>query len=180
MNLYEIFLGQVPEAVYFALFLIFTKSLKEKRILFITLMTVDYLLLKSFIHFDVWFQISYTIMTYAILKVLYKDKAQITDIFTFGIASIALILICIISAVALQFNFMIGAILSRILPFVFLLLMHKRLCKVQNVYKRFWNRNTNNGKLVKSVTFRSINLVLFNAMFYIINFGMIYALVLRK
>ena len=53
MNLAELFLGQIPEAVYFALFLIFTKNLKEKRVLFIILMIGEYLLLKSFIHFDI-------------------------------------------------------------------------------------------------------------------------------
>ena len=96
MNLAELFLGQIPEAIYFALFLIFTKDFKEKRILFIVLMILEYLLLKLFIHFDVWFQIGYTIMTFLTLKVLYKNKAQITDIFTFGIASIVLIIVTVI------------------------------------------------------------------------------------
>ena len=101
MNLAELFLGQIPEAIYFALFLIFVKRFKEKRILFIVLMILEYLLLKSFIHFDVWFQIGYTIMTFLTLKVLYKNKAQVTDIFTFGIASIVLMAISIISAIVL-------------------------------------------------------------------------------
>ena len=101
MNLAELFLGQIPEAVYFALFLIFTKNLKEKRVLFTILMIGEYLLLKSFIHFDIWFQIGYTVMTFLTLKVLYKDKAQITDVFTFGIASIVLIIISLISFILL-------------------------------------------------------------------------------
>ena len=32
MDLMELFLGQIPEAIYFALFMIFTKNLKEKRL----------------------------------------------------------------------------------------------------------------------------------------------------
>lgn len=35
MDLLEIFLGQIPEAIYFTLFMIFAKDLKEKRILYI-------------------------------------------------------------------------------------------------------------------------------------------------
>lgn len=31
MDLLEIFLGQIPEAIYFALFMIFAKDLKEKK-----------------------------------------------------------------------------------------------------------------------------------------------------
>lgn len=96
MDLLEIFLGQIPEAIYFALFMIFAKDLKEKRILYILLMVIEYLLLKHFIKYNIWFQILYTIMQFVILKVLYKEKSQITDIFTFTIASIILVLCCFI------------------------------------------------------------------------------------
>ena len=96
MDLLEIFLGQIPEAIYFALFMIFAKDLKEKRILYILLMVIEYLLLKHFIKYNIWFQILYTIMQFVILKVLYKEKSQITDIFTFTIASIILILSCLV------------------------------------------------------------------------------------
>ena len=37
VNMLEIFLGQIPEAIFFELFMIFVKDLKEKRILFTTL-----------------------------------------------------------------------------------------------------------------------------------------------
>ena len=97
MDLLEIFLGQIPEAICFALFMIFAKDLKEKRILYILLMVIEYLLLKHFIKYNIWFQILYTIMQFVILKVLYKEKSQITDIFTFTISSIILIIISFIS-----------------------------------------------------------------------------------
>ena len=84
----ELFLGQIPEAIFFALFMIFAKNIKSKRIFFTTLMIDLYIILKFFINYNVWFQIIYTILTYVILKILYKEKSQITDIFTFGIASI--------------------------------------------------------------------------------------------
>lgn len=46
MDLLEIFLGQIPEAIYFALFMIFAKDLKEKRILYILLMVWDMYLME--------------------------------------------------------------------------------------------------------------------------------------
>ena len=180
MNLAELFLGQIPEAVYFALFLIFTKNLKEKRVLFIILMIGEYLLLKSFIHFDIWFQIGYTVMTFLTLKVLYKDKAQITDIFTFGIASIVLIVISLISFILLGPDMTLATLLNRILLILFFIVTHKNLNTIQIVYKKFWSRNDLVSKRMKSTTFRAFSTMVFNFMFYIINLGMIYAILVRR
>ena len=180
MNLAELFLGQIPEAVYFALFLIFTKNLKEKRVLFIILMIGEYLLLKSFIHFDIWFQIGYTVMTFLTLKVLYKDKAQITDIFTFGIASIVLIVISLISFILLGPDMTLATLLNRILLILFFIVTHKNLNTIQIIYKKFWSRNDLVSKRMKSTTFRAFSTMVFNFMFYIINLGMIYAILVRR
>lgn len=180
MNLAELFLGQIPEAVYFALFLIFTKELKTKRILFTILMAVEYLLLKSFIHFDMWFQIGYVIMTFLTLKVLYKDKAQITDVFTFGIASIILIILSAISFLIFGPDMKLVTITNRILLILFLALTHKLLPNIQDLYNKLWNRNDAISKKVKSTTFRALNAVVFNLMFVIINLGVLYALLIRR
>lgn len=104
MSILEIILGQIPEAIFFSLFMIYAKGLKEKRILFTILMVAEYLLLKHFISFNVWFQILYTFITFIILKILYEEKAQVTDIFTFTIASIITILCSIISFIIIMFT----------------------------------------------------------------------------
>ena len=83
----ELFAGQILEAIYFALFMIFVKNLKEKRVLFTLLMVVEYILLKQFLHYTMWFQALYTFITFLILKVLYKQQAQITDIFNYNAKS---------------------------------------------------------------------------------------------
>ena len=179
MDLLEIFLGQIPEAIYFALFMIFTKDLKKKRILYILLMVIEYLLLKHFIKYNIWFQILYTIMQFVILKVLYKEKSQITDIFTFTIASIILILSCAIlyfMTYKIINNYIIYVILNRILLILFLIIFHNKLYKIQNLYKKLWNRNDKIKKKIKSTTFRAINIIIFNIIFYIINIGMLYAI----
>lgn len=178
MDLTELFLGQIPEAIYFALFMIFTKELKSKRVLYIVLMVIDYLLLKSFIVYSIWFQVLYTIVQYLILKVLYKEKAQITDIFTFGIASLILMISCIIPSFIMlnnSDNYVIYAILTRMIMFGFLFLFKNKLYKIQEIYKKIWNRNDATKKKIKSTTFRCLNLVVFNGMFYLINLGLIYA-----
>ena len=110
-------LEKVLEAIYFSLFLIFGKGIKNKRLLFIGIMIFQYLILKQFIKFNVLFQIIYTFMSFVNLKVLYKDKAQITDIFLFAVASIILIIISIGSYAIVYFTvgkYMVALILNRI------------------------------------------------------------------
>ena len=121
----ELIVGQIPEAIFFSLFMIYAKGLKEKRILFTILMVVEYIILTRFLIYNSWFQIIYTFMVFIILKLLYKEKAQITDIFTFTIASIVVILICAILYFIVWFtinNYLIYAILTRIFMFAFIFL----------------------------------------------------------
>ena len=43
MNILEILLGQVPEVIFFALFMILAKNIKKKRLLFTGLMCLEYI-----------------------------------------------------------------------------------------------------------------------------------------
>ena len=133
----EIILGQIPEAIYFALFMIFAKELKTKRTLFVLFMVFEYLALKYFIKFDVLFQLLYTIMTFSNLKVLYKDKAIITDIFVFMGASLLLIFASILSYVPtnilikdIYVAFYVALTINRIIMFGSLVLLKNRLPKL--------------------------------------------------
>jgi len=179
VNIPEMVLGQIPEAIYFSLFMIFAKRLKEKRISFIILMILEYILLKQFIKFNIWFQISYTILTFIILKLLYKEKAQITDIFTFTIASMFLIVVDIpIYFIGRLFtnNYFIIFVFERIIVFITLFLLKDKLFKIQNLYKKLWNRNDKQKKKIKSTTFRCINIIVFNLSFYLLNIAMLYCI----
>ena len=179
----ELFLGQIPEAIYFALFMIYAKNLKEKRLLFTFLMIAEYIILKYFIHFNIWFQVLYTAMTFIILKILYKEKAQITDVFTFTIGSVLLMfisIICLTLVYKLTNSVFVTVIVNRISMFVSLFVLHNRLYKIQGLYKKLWNRNDKVEKKMKSATFRCINLLVFNVMFYIINISMVYCILLRE
>lgn len=53
----QIILGQIPEAIFFSLFMIYTKRLKEKRFLYISIMIMEYLILTGIIQFNVWLQV---------------------------------------------------------------------------------------------------------------------------
>lgn len=182
----EVLLGQIPEAIYFALFLILTKKIKEKRILLITLITLEYLLTMNAMPYSVYGRIGYFVISYITLKVLYKEKAQITDVFTLAIASIILIILSAIPSFLFLNNmgnmtiYIIYIILTRILLFGFLFIFRNKLCNIQLLYKKFWNRNDKAKLKMKSATFRSLSLVIFNIMFYVINIGLAFALFIRK
>lgn len=175
-NLILVILEKVLEAVYFALFLIYGKKLEKKRLLFMILMVAEYLLLTSFIYYNVMFQLLYIFLSYVILKVLYREKAQITDIFLMAVASIILIAFSAFTFLTAYYtynNYLISLIINRILIFGFIFIFGN---KINNVYKMFyqsWNRHSN-PKKIKSLTLRNISIIIFNLMFVLINFGMIY------
>lgn len=178
-DLITLLLGQVPEGLYFALFMISVKQLKEKRILFIGMMIFQYIFMKQFLHYTVWFQFIYTFMTFVILKILYNKKAQVTDIFTFTIASVTVIISSIICLLLFK-NIIIACIIHKIMLFTFIFLTRHKLNRIQNIYKKIWNRNDSINKPIKTTTFRSINVIIFNIIFYVINLGMIYFSVVFK
>lgn len=141
MNILEILLGQVPEAVFFALFLILTKQLKEKRILFITIMIVEYVLLLNIFPYNWYFHISLTLSTFLTLKVLYHEKSQVTDIFILLIGYIVLTITSALCFVLCQGATVIATILNRVIIFGLLFCFRNKLYNIQKLYKNFWNRS---------------------------------------
>lgn len=180
MNLAELLLGQLPEAIYFAVFMILTKQLKTKRILFIIISILEYILIFNTLAFNIWAQLLYMCMLYIALKILYKEQVQITDIFTFGIASIIMIVISAVVYGITRGNMIYGSIISRLGLFLVLIVFRNKLVNIQKLYKSLWNRNDKIPHKMKSTTFRSLNLVIFNIMFYVTNLGILYALISKK
>ena len=177
MNPFEILLGQVPEALYFALFIILSKNITTKRFTFIVSAILEYILLMYAFPYNIWSHILYFIALYLILKLFYNDKCQITDIFTLGIASLILMICSFVVFTIFGPNMLISNIINKIVLFGILFILRNKLSLIQNIYKKLWNRNDNVRKKIKSTTFRSLNVVIFNFMFYIINIGMVCAIV---
>jgi len=179
VNILEMLLGQVPEAIYFALFMIFTKRLKEKRVLFTILMVMEYLLLIRAIPYNLYSRIGYFITTFLTLKILYKEKCQITDVFILAIASLVLIIMDIplyFIITKITNNFITYVLIDRTIVFILLLLVKNKLPKIQNIYKKLWNRDDKIKKKMKSTTFRSLNVVIFNITFVVLNIALMYCI----
>lgn len=183
MSLQEILLGQIPEAIYFALFLILTKRLKTKRLLFTVMMVAEYVFLFNALAYNIWAHILFFILAYIQLKLLYKEECQITDIFTLGIASIIMIGISAIVyglTMLTVKNLVIGALVQKCLLFLFLFVFRNKLYKIQKLYIKLWNRPKHNTNKIKSTTFRALNLVIFNFSFVIINVGVLLTYILGR
>lgn len=172
----ELLLGQIPEAIFFALFMIYAKGIKEKRILFTILMIIEYLLLKYSFPYNWIFQIGYMVTTFLTLKILYKEKSQITDIFILLIAYLILGITSIFCFLLFKNNMILVSISNRIIIFSLLFIFKNKLIKIQKIYKFLWNRNDKVKKKIKSTTFRALNIVIFNIVFYLINICMLYAI----
>ena len=110
------------------------------------------------------------------MKVLYKEKSQIIDVFLLLIGYIILGITSIISWLLFNFNMSLVAIFNRIIIFTFIFIFNKKLYKIQNIYKFLWNRNDRIKKKIKSTTFRALNIVVFNISFVLINLCMLYAI----
>lgn len=180
-NIILLFLEKICEAIYFSLFLIYGKNLKEKRLLFVGIMIIEYLLLKYFIKFNIYFQLIYTFMSFLNLKVLYKEKAQVTDIFLFAISSIILIVISFCSGLLhiFKMKYFYALIINRIILFLFLFLIKNKINFMYKKYYLKWNRKNNKTK-IRSLTLRNISVIIFNLMFCIINIGLIYAILTKR
>lgn len=143
MEILRLISAKLLEPLYFSLFLIIGKDLKKKRLLFTLIMIFEYIMLKHYIKFNVAFQFIYTFMTYLTLKVLYKEKAQITDIFLFTAASIILIIISAVSYLSVYYtikNYYAAMVLNRVILFTFLYFSRN---KIRTYYVKFyslWNR----------------------------------------
>lgn len=180
-NIILLFLEKICEAIYFSLFLIYGKNLKEKRLLFISIMIFEYVLLTSVLQYTTWIHIIYITLTYINLKVLYKEKAQITDIFLFATASIFLILISFCSGLLhiLKMKYFYALIINRIILFSFLFFIKNKINLIYKKYYLKWNRKDNMTK-IRSLTLRNISVIIFNLMFYVINIGLIYAILTKR
>lgn len=166
--------GMLPEVLYFTLFLVFTKNLKEKRLLLFSLLAIGYVVLIMLCRFQWLFYLAYIVYSYLVLKKLYNS--HIIDLFVYSVAFSYLMLISFILKILLfdNFNYAVYYIIARIclfLPFIF---RHK-FNIIYEKYKSLWNRKA--GNKIKSVTVRNSSVLFINIMIVLINVLTVAALI---
>lgn len=174
----SLFLGMIPETIYFTLFLIYTKNIKEKKLKLFILINIAYLLSIFIQEYKVVYYILFIVLIYLILKLLYKEKTQIIDIFVFSVAFIYVCLIGFITSRFINNNYVIYYVMfviNRILLFAIFLFKNK----FNILYKKYcslWNRSYTEKKSMKSITLRNLSLVILNSFIFLLNIATIYVI----
>lgn len=167
----SVLLGLIPEVLYFTLFISYTKNIKEKRVKLFLLFAIVYFLCVLVQKLQILFYTLLIVLFYIVLKLLYKKKVQIIDIFIISLAYLWIMLLSIAMLFLLnndRSNYYYLYILDRILlfvPFIFknnFNLLYKKYCKL-------WNRNDKEKRPIKSITLRNISLIAINLTIFIAN-----------
>ena len=174
--LWTIFVGMLPEIIYFTKFMEYAKNIKEHRIKFFLLITLAYILCILVSQYKILYYVAFIFICYLLMKLVYKEKAQIIDIFVF---SVSFLYITFSSLICFQFvkedmsNYYLILIINRftlILPFLF----KNKFNILYNNYKSLWNRNNKIKRPIKSITLRNISLICLNVFIFIANLTLIY------
>lgn len=170
-HLLSILLGLIPEVLYFTLFLVYTKQLKEKRFKLFFLIAIAYFICLLLRQLVILYYIVLIALIYIILKVLYKSKTQVIDIFIISLMCLWITLLGFVSILCFEdnySNYWVVYAVDRILlflPFIFkdkFNVLYKKYCKL-------WNRNDKEKRPIKSITLRNISLILLNGFVFFMN-----------
>lgn len=170
----SLFLGMLPEVLYLTLFLIYTKNLKENKIKLGILISIIYILCIMISRYKLLYYISFIFLTYIALKILYKEKTQIIDIFIIMYGTFYLTFLSFLVYFAKDIkSYYICYVIDRILLFS-IFIFKKYFNKLYKKYCLYWNRNDNIKRPIKSITLRNISLISINCIIFIMNIICIY------
>lgn len=165
-----ILLGIVPEVLFFLSFIVLAKGFKKdfKLLVAFVIMLAFYIGLKTIYVRSIYFYLSYIFACMISLRVLYKSRIKITDVFLFSFASILLIILTALAYYTIP-NYFIAMIVSRILMLATILFFKNKIRNYYLKYKLCWNRNKENPNKIKSLTLRNISAISFNVMIFILD-----------
>ena len=167
----SILLGLVPEVLFLTLFLSYTKNLKDKRIMLFLCISISYFISMLIQQYKIIFYVLFIFLLYASLKIVYRKKTQIIDLF---VASIPFMWISILSYLCFillkddMSNYYTLYIIDRIVLFI-PLIFNKHYNKYYKIYCKMWNRNDNEKRPIKSITLRNISLIIINFAIVLMN-----------
>lgn len=159
-----LFMGMLPEVLYFALSICFIKDIKKQRLKLFSLLIIGYIVLIMVCRFQLLFYLGYIVYVYIVLKKLYKSK--IIDLFIVSVVSAYLTLVSFISF-KLTDTYMLAYLINRLMLFIPIFVLNYKLNDFYNVYYSLWDRHE--GNKVKSITIRNTSLVFINSFIVLLN-----------
>ena len=156
----SLFLGMLPEVLFFTLFIHTFKKDKNVKGLFVFIFALYFIVLKIE-KFDFHLYLLFDVILYLFMKIRYKS--QINDIFIIITMELYLLIISIIPYFLID-NYILSFIINRLLLFS-IFIKKEKLIKIYEKYSVFWNRHKANK--VKSITIRNTTVLTVNILIVI-------------
>lgn len=169
--LLSILLGLIPEALFFAIFVIGAKKMARADgcVPLVLLFIFAFVTLGTILAHSIWVYVVLTVIMYLIMKAV-SDKVEFIDLFLLTIPYIILAILGFVCfgiesllCMMVHNNFdilVIMTLINRALLFITLSALYPHLHKWYNAYKKVWNVHEDNK--IKSITVRNISILACN------------------
>lgn len=177
----SLLIGVLPEVIYFTLFIILAKDIKERKkrlFLGIFLIYIIFAIIFKYKLLAFWGMI---IAMYLYMKILYKNT-NLIDMVTIYFASSYLTLISYIGFINFDkdlSNYYVLLAINRLIIFL-PFLGRKKFHSIYLKVKSMWNRNDTIKKPLKSITLRNIIFIFINILIFFMNYYLIQMMQFRK
>lgn len=162
-------LGNLFEVLFISFMIYKTKGLHEKFFTLFLGITFIYFIGGAIVNFtynnQYIFYILFDVLTFILLKMLYKKKAQVPDIFVVYYFEMILNFTSLICMKIFDYN-MVAFYVNRAM-LVFICCFYKKFAELYKIYINNWNRK--DGNKIKAITVRNISILAMNLTLYIIN-----------
>lgn len=165
----SLLLGILPQSLYFMLFITNIKEIRNKRFLFLIIISIILSLLVLIVQYNIYLYLTIIPLIYRIMKALYGKKTQIIDIFIISASYGLLSLISYLCSNIYKNNYSlywIAYCVNNIILFSTLIPI-KWYRKLYRQYIKLWNRKE--GNKIKSITVRNTSLILLNIFIVILD-----------
>lgn len=165
----SLLLGILPQALYFMLFLTKTKEIKSKRILLTILFYIIITLMVMITRYNLYLYLLIIPLMYGAMKLLYKKKVQIIDVFIIAAGYGYLNIISYLCSLIYRNNmnlYWFAYIINNVLLFS-ILSLEPFFIKWYRWYYRQWNRHPNNR--FRSISVRNVSAILLNVFIIILD-----------
>lgn len=171
--LLNISLGMLPEVLYFTVFIIYVKDIKEKRGWLFLSILISYVTCVMVLRYTLLFYFAFIFMMSGFLKMLYKESVDIIDVLVVAISTVYLTVVSTISYIFIKndnSNYWLFYIIARVLLFV-QFVFKKQYNKLYKKVRCYWNRNREREQGIKSISVRNISVMIIVILIAVVNAG---------
>lgn len=151
------------------------KEIDNKKVITYILTTISYIIASIVINFtyknQIYMLLVLALLIYIFMKIMFKKKFQISDLFIIYYIAATILLAAIITQLVFGYTF-IALIIDRIILLSIALMFGKHIRKLYKKYINNWNRGKENK--IKSITLRNMSILFMNITIFAINSYILY------